>query len=71
MTTFKWNNFVEWAFLGLLSWFAYSINMNISDMQKTISELNKQVAIVISDNAGSKELLKDHEFRLRDLERKR
>ena len=66
----KWNNFVEWAFLGLISFFAYQLNNNVNELQKAINQLNSQVASVIADNSLSKEMIKDHEFRIRDLEKK-
>lgn len=66
----KWNNFVEWAFLGLISFFAYQLNNNVNELQKAINQLNSQVASVITDNSLSKEMIKDHEFRIRDLEKK-
>lgn len=66
----KWNNFVEWAFLGLISFFAYQLNNNVNELQKAISQLNSQVASVITDNSLSKEMIKDHEFRIRELEKK-
>lgn len=64
----KWNNFVEWAFLGLISFFAYQLNANVTELQKAINQLNAQVASVITDNSLSKELIKDHELRIRSLE---
>lgn len=66
----KWNNFVEWAFLGLISFFAYQLNNNVNELQKAINQLNSQVASVITDNSLSKEMIKDHELRIRDLEKK-
>ena len=66
----KWNNFVEWAFLGLISFFAYQLNNNVNELQKAINQLNSQVASVIADNSLSKEMIKDHELRIRDLEKK-
>ena len=65
----KWNNFVEWAFLGLISFFAYQLNNNVNELQKAINQLNSQVASVITDNSLSKEMIKDHEFRIRELEK--
>lgn len=64
----KWNSFVEWAFLGLISFFAYQLNSNIAELQKAINQLNTQVSLVISDNSVSRETIKDHEFRIRSLE---
>ncbi len=64
----KWNNFVEWAFLGLITYFAYSLNNNISELQKGMIELNSQVKIILTESSNSKELIKDHENRLRFLE---
>jgi hypothetical protein len=64
----KWNNFVEWAFLGLISFFAYQLNSNVTELQKAINQLNTQVASVITDNSLSKELMRDHEQRIRNLE---
>ena len=66
----KWNRFVEWAFLGLISYFAWSINSSISDLQKGISELNKQVVVLIQANSDSKHSIRDHEIRIRLLEKK-
>lgn len=66
----KWNNFVEWAFLGLISFFAYQLNNNVNELQKAINQLNTQVASVITDNSLSKEMVKDHELRIRILEHK-
>lgn len=67
----KWNAFVEWAFLALISYFAWNINSSISEMQKSISDLNKQVVVLIQANSDSKEAIKDHESRLRLLEFKK
>lgn len=64
----KWDSFVEWAFLGLISFFAYQLNSNIAELQKAINQLNTQVSLVISDNSVSRETIKDHEFRIRSLE---
>lgn len=64
----KWNNFVEWAFLALITYFAYSLNNNISELQKGMIELNSQVKIILTESSNSKELIKDHENRLRFLE---
>ena len=66
----KWNNFVEWAFLGLISFFAYQLNNNVNELQKAINQLNSQVASVITDNSLSREMIKDHELRIRELEKK-
>jgi len=65
----KWNNFVEWAFLGLISFFAYQLNNNVNELQKAINQLNSQVASVITDNSLSREMIKDHELRIRELEK--
>jgi len=65
----KWNNFVEWAFLGLISFFAYQLNNNVNELQKAINQLNSQVASVIADNSLSREMIKDHEHRIRYLEK--
>lgn len=65
----KWDNFVEWAFLGLISFFAYQLNANVNELQKAINQLNSQVASVIADNSLSREMIKDHELRIRDLEK--
>ena len=58
------------GFLGLISFFAYQLNNNVNELQKAINQLNSQVASVITDNSLSREMIKDHEFRIRDLEKK-
>lgn len=67
----RWNAFVEWAFLGLITFFAFQLNSNISELQKAISQLNTQVSLVISENSVSKETIRDHEYRIRSLEDKK
>lgn len=66
----KWNSFVEWLFLGLLTYFAWQINSNMSDLQKAVTQLNSQVVVMISDNSVAKETIKDHEVRIREIEHK-
>ena len=67
----KFASFVEWAYLGLISFIAWQLNSNIFELQKAISQLNTQVSIVISENSIAKETAHDHEFRIRALEGKR
>ena len=44
----KWNDFVNWAFFGLLAYFAYNVTTNLDDMSKSVQELNKNVAVVVT-----------------------
>ena len=41
----------------------------LSDMNKNIQELNTQMALIIAEREVTKDVLKDHEMRLRVLER--
>jgi hypothetical protein len=41
----------------------------LSDMNKNIQELNTQMALIIAEREVTKDVLKDHELRLRVLER--
>lgn len=41
----------------------------LSDMNKNIQELNTQMALIIAEREVTKDILKDHENRLRYLER--
>lgn len=43
----KWGDFVTWVFFGLLAYFAYSITNNVDRMSDSVSELNKNVAVVV------------------------
>ena len=65
----KWNRFVEWLFLGLISFFAWQLNANITKLQDAISLLNTQVTKIITENSVSKDMILDHEARIRDLEK--
>lgn len=67
----KFASFIEWVFLGLVSFFAWQLNSNISELQKAISQLNTQVSIVITENSTSKEMTRDHELRIRALENRK
>lgn len=67
----KWNRFVEWAFLALISYLAWSINTSISELQRGVADLNKQVVVLIQANSDSKESIRDHEYRIRNLENKK
>lgn len=43
----------------------------LSDMNKNIQELNTQVALMLAEREVTREVLKDHEHRIRILERGR
>jgi hypothetical protein len=43
----------------------------LSDMNKNIQELNTQMALIIAEREVTKDVLKDHELRLRVLEKGR
>lgn len=64
----QWKNFVEWAFYGLLSYFAWSISSDIDSMKTSIVDLNQKVAVVITRDEGQQEKLRDFERRLERLE---
>ena len=40
----------------------------LSDMRKTIDELNTRVAVLLTENSVAKDTIKDHELRIRVLE---
>jgi hypothetical protein len=43
----------------------------VNDVSNNIAELNKNVALIIYSNQEDKESIKDHEQRIRDLEKRK
>lgn len=66
----KWDKVAEFLFFGLLSYVALSMSGNMEKIQNGVQELNKQVAVIISENHTAKRIAEDHEIRIRDLEKK-
>lgn len=59
---------MDWLFYALISYYAWSINDNIKTMAVSISDLNKQMVIQITEAGFSKTTIQDHELRIRKLE---
>lgn len=43
----RWSDFVSWVFFGLLAFFAYSVTSSVKDLNESVTELNKNMAVVI------------------------
>lgn len=68
--------FVQWAFYGLIVYFAYDLKDTAKELRDTIKtmgssveSLNLKVAVVIEQTEGHKELLDRHDERIYNLER--
>lgn len=65
----EWQQFLGWAFQGLIAGcVAYGVAI-LSKMSKSIEELNKHVAILLERDSAKQYRLDDHETRLRQLEK--
>lgn len=60
----KWNEFVAWVFFALLSYFAYDMNSTMKDMNHSVVDLNKNVAVILYQGANHEERIKDLELRV-------
>ena len=61
--------FVQWAFYGLLLYFAYDLKTTIKEMGSSVERLNIKIAVVIEQTESHKELLDKHDARIHILER--
>lgn len=64
----KWGDFVGWIFFGLLSYFAYDMNSTMKDVSISVAELNQSVAVVLVQQATSKEALDEVKKRVEKIE---
>jgi len=58
-------NFIEWAFLGVVSGGVYIL----WQMKESVSDLNTKIEVLIQQHEESRKDIDDHEDRLRELER--
>ena len=57
------------GFTAMLS--VQSITSSLYEMNKSLNELNKKMAVVLITQRGQKDMIIDHETRLRAIEKKR
>lgn len=67
----KWGKFVDWIFFAAIGYIGFNLSDNISELNKAVTTLNQQVAVILSVNTATQETLKDHEQRIRFLEQKK
>ena len=60
----KWNDFIAWVFFGLLSYFAYDMNQTMKEMNHSVVDLNKNVAVMVYQGTNHEERIKDLENRV-------
>lgn len=63
--------FVQWAFYGLLIYFAYDLKETLKKMSTSVENLNLKIAVVIEQTETHKELLDKHDTRIYNLEREK
>ena len=61
---FQFSNFVEWAFLGLISCGVYILWY----MKKTLADLNTHVVVIIEKVSRHEKEIEEHDKRLREIE---
>ena len=54
----KWSDFVAWLFFGLLSYFAYDMNSTMKEMNHSVVDLNKNVAVMVYQGTNHEERIK-------------
>lgn len=66
----QWKDFASWVFYGLIGYVALNMSSNMEKIQTGVTELNKQVAVIITESNSAKKSIDDHEVRIRILETK-
>lgn len=69
MEQYSFAYFIQWAFYGLIVYFAYDIKSTIKAMGTSVENLNLQIAVVIKQTENHKEMLDKHDERIYNLER--
>ena len=64
------SDIITGGFLSLLSGIAVWIGKSIENMRDSISELNKQIALILLQQDNHKETLSEHDDRISDLEKR-
>lgn len=62
------SRFVDWLFLAVIAFVGTKGVDKISDLSKSIEELNGKMAVVMTVNTGMDRRILDCETRVRDLE---
>lgn len=60
----NFSTFLEWVFLAVVSGGVYVLWL----MKEDLTKLNTKIEVLISEHLESKEKIKDHENRIRELE---
>lgn len=73
MSLSQWIDKAFWAMITAAVWLAVqymsSMNSSIADMSADISRLNQKLAVLVYTTNDQNNTLRDHEGRLRDLEK--
>jgi hypothetical protein len=64
-------NFVQWAFYGLITYFAFDLKATMKELKDSALALNIKLATVLERTESHKEKLEDHSDRLLQLEREK
>ena len=57
----QWHDFVAWLFFAMLSYFAYDMNSTMKEMNHSVVDLNKNVAVMLYQGTNHEERLKEIE----------
>jgi hypothetical protein len=64
-------HFIQWAFYGLITFFAFDLKTTMKELKDSALALNIKLATVLERTESHKEKLEDHSDRLLQLEREK
>jgi hypothetical protein len=64
----KWKDFVAWLFLALLSYQGWDMTSTMKNLTASVADLNKNVAVVITQVANHDEEIRELKTRVKDVE---
>jgi hypothetical protein len=66
----RWSEFVNWVFYGLVAYSVYDMTVTIKKLTESVSTLNTNVAVVVTELSYQKEAIRKVDNRLELLEKK-